>query len=186
MKKINDIKKYFDEINENLLLNHKLLFSLKDLILKTKKNNGKIIIFGNGGSASTSNHVSVDLTKNANIQSINFNEANLITCFSNDYGYEKWITKAIEFYSNKRDLVIILSVSGESKNLVNAAKWCKKNKLNVVTFTGKSKNNSLIKINKKKLNFFVNSNSYNIVEIVHHALLLCVVDMIIGRKVYSV
>ena len=62
----------------------------------------------------------------------------------------------------------------------------KKKKLNLVTFTGKTKNNSLIKINKKKLNFFVNSNSYNIVEIVHHALLLCVVDMIIGKKTYSV
>ena len=101
MKKINDIKKYFDEINENLLLNHKLLFSLKDLILKTKKNNGKVIIFGNGGSASTSNHVSVDLTKNANIRAINFNEADLITCLSNDYGYENWIKKAVEFYLDK-------------------------------------------------------------------------------------
>ena len=62
--------------------------------------------------------------------------------------------KAIEFYSNKRDLVIILSVSGESKNLVNAAMGVK-NKLNVVTFTGKSKNNSLIKINKKNLIFLL-------------------------------
>ncbi len=186
MKNTNDIKQYFREINENLLLNHKLLFLLKDIIIKTKKNNGKVIVFGNGGSASTSNHVTVDLTKNAKVQSMNFNESNLITCFSNDYGYEKWISKAIEFYATKRDLVILLSVSGESKNLVNAAKLCKKNKLNLVTFTGKTKNNSLIKINKKKLNFFVNSNSYNIVEIVHHALLLCVVDMIIGKKTYSV
>ena len=66
-------------------------------------------------------HVSVDLTKNAKIRSINFNESDLLTCLSNDYGYENWMSKALEFYSTKGDLIVIISSSGESKNVISAA-----------------------------------------------------------------
>ena len=59
------------------------IINTKDILLKAKKNSAKIIICGNGGSAAIASHVSVDLTKNANIRSVNFNEADLITCFSN-------------------------------------------------------------------------------------------------------
>ena len=63
----------------------------------------KTLIFGNGGSAAIASHVSVDLTKNAKIRCLNFNESDLITCFSNDYGYEKWIEKTIDFYGQNED-----------------------------------------------------------------------------------
>ena len=58
------------------------LIKISEKFKKTSKKGGKIILLGNGGSAATSSHVSVDLTKNAKIRSINFNEADLITCFS--------------------------------------------------------------------------------------------------------
>ena len=70
-------------------------------------------------------HFSVDLTKNAKVRCINFNEADLLTCFSNDYGYEKWIENAIKYYCDKGDMLILVSSSGESKNIVNAAKYFK-------------------------------------------------------------
>ena len=54
----------------------------------------KVIIAGNGGSAAMASHVAVDFTKAAGIRAINFNEADLITCFSNDYGYEHWVAQA--------------------------------------------------------------------------------------------
>ena len=60
------------------------------------------------------------------IRSINFNEANLITCFSNDFGYENWLTNAVKFYCDKGDILFLVSVSGKSKNIVNAAKKAKK------------------------------------------------------------
>ena len=60
---------------------------------KCNAKGGRVVFFGNGGSASTANHVSVDLSKNAKISSINFNESNLITCFSNDCGYSNWMKK---------------------------------------------------------------------------------------------
>jgi D-sedoheptulose 7-phosphate isomerase len=63
------------------------LVNIKNILLRTNQNGKKILIVGNGGSAAIASHFSVDLTKNAGIRCINFNEADLITCFSNDYGY---------------------------------------------------------------------------------------------------
>ena len=80
------------------------------------------------------------------IKSINFNEADLITCFSNDFGYEKWMQKALEFYAEKKDVVILISTSGKSQNILNAAKYCKKKNIKMITFSGFNKNNKLIKV----------------------------------------
>lgn len=176
------VKKTFSIINDDILLRN--LFLLKSKFLKIKKTKKKIIIIGNGGSASTASHLSVDLTKNAKIRSTNFNESNLLTCFANDYGFDKVFTKALDYYSESGDLVLILSVSGNSNNLVEAIKFCKKKKLDVVTFTG-FKNNKIYKLNKKKLNFPIKSNSYNQVEIIHHFLLLTLVDILIGKFEYG-
>ena len=66
------------------------------LIKKTSKKGGTIFIAGNGGSASTASHMSTDFTKNAKVKAVSFNDANLITCFSNDYGYENWL-KAVSY-----------------------------------------------------------------------------------------
>ena len=96
-------------------------------IKKLKKNN-KIILAGNGGSASIANHVATDLTKIAKVRSTTFNESNLITCFANDYGYEKWVSKGIEKFGISGDMCILVSSSGKSKNMINAAKECKKKK----------------------------------------------------------
>ena len=75
---------------------------------------------------------------------MNFNETDLITCFSNDYGYERWMEKAIEFYGENGDILFLVSVSGKSKNLLRAVKAARKKKFSkIVTFTGSSKNNPL-------------------------------------------
>ena len=66
-----------------------------EIIKKTSKKN-KILVFGNGGSASTANHFANDMTKNAKIKTFSFSNDNLITCYSNDYGFENWIKKTIE------------------------------------------------------------------------------------------
>ena len=143
-----------------------------------------IILLGNGGSASICSHVAVDLSQNAKVTAINFNESNLITCLSNDYGYAKWMEKALEIYHDSYDTVVILSCSGNSKNLVNAAKYALKNKLNLVTITSQTKNNKLKLINKKGLNIWINTKSYNQAEIMFNSILLMIVDLIIGKKIY--
>ena len=108
----------------------------------------------------------------------------MITCFSNDYGYERWIEKAIDYYAEKGDLLILISSSGKSPNMVKAAKFFKKNKIGkLVTFTGHKKSNALKKVGD--LNFWINSKSYNLVENMHQFILLSVVDLIIGKSEYS-
>ena len=123
------------------------LVEVKKILLNVKKNKFKVMIFGNGGSAAIASHVSIDLTKNAGIRCSNYNEADLITCFSNDYGYENWMGKAIEVHGKKNDILIVISSSGRSKNIINACKKAKKKKFKkIITFTGFKKNNPGISI----------------------------------------
>ena len=94
------IQKYLNDFS-NLVkpsdnIGEKIIKS-KNILIEAKKNNKKIMIFGNGGSAAIASHFSVDLTKNAKVRCFNFNESDLITCFSNDYGYERWVEKAVSF-----------------------------------------------------------------------------------------
>ena len=167
-------------------------FSFEKEILKTSKlfnecslSNNKVIFLGNGGSASIASHASVDLTKNAKIRSVNFNEADLITCFANDFGHENWMKEALRMYCDINDVVVLISSSGNSQNIVNAAKWCKKSNLNFITLTGNSFNNPLKKTNKNGINFWINSKAYNHIELMHLFILLSVVDLIIGKNVYK-
>ena len=123
---------FFDEYylkisNYTQNFDKKKIFNIIKKIRKLNKRN-KIILAGNGGSASIANHVATDLTKIAKIRSITFNESNLITCFANDYGYEKWVSKGIEKFGLPGDICILVSSSGQSKNMINAAKECKRKK----------------------------------------------------------
>ncbi len=162
----------------------KKLLEVKEIFLLTKKKNKKGIIFGNGGSAAIASHFSVDLTKNAKVRCVNFNESDLLTCFSNDFGYEHWVEKSIDYYADEGDVIVLISASGESKNMINAVKAAKsKNIKNIITLTGNSKNNSLSKLGS--INFWVDSKAYNHIENVHQVLLLSVVDLIIGKSEYK-
>ena len=121
------------------------------------------------------------MTKNGGIKTLSLNEYDLITCFSNDFGYENWIQKSIEYYYEKNDLVIFLSCSGNSKNIIKGCKFAKKAGLKTVTLTGfdkKNKTNSL----RTDLNIWIDNNEYNIVEIVHFSILLSVIDKIIHQQ----
>ena len=180
------IKEYLEDFSSLIKPNDQIvekLISARDILVQAKKNNAKIMIFGNGGSAAIASHVSVDLTKNANIRSVNFNEADLITCFANDYGYERWIEKAIDFYADDKDVLILISSSGKSPNMINACKVARNKKMSkIITFTGHDKNNPLSKLGD--INFWINSKAYNFVENLHQVWLLTIVDLIIGKREY--
>ena len=148
---------------------------------RIRQSDGRVIIVGNGGSAAMASHVSVDFTKNTGIPSINFNEADLITCFANDYGYENWVVEALKAYSRKEDLIILISSSGQSANIINAANYAKNSKLPIVTFSGFSPQNPLRKMGTH--NFWVNSTNYNLVEMTHHVWLCMIVDSLFLTEV---
>jgi D-sedoheptulose 7-phosphate isomerase len=183
-KFIND---YFSSYREFLKITSEMsnqLIALKEKIIKCSNLDGTCYYLGNGGSAAMASHVAVDFTKNAKIRSANFNEADLITCFANDFGYENWMKEALRMYSKKDDLVVLISSSGRSPNVVKAAKWCIKKKIELVTFTGMEFNNPLRSVNNLGLNFWLDSRAYNHIEMIHHIWLLAVVDMIIGKAEY--
>ena len=139
---------------------------------------------GNGASASLASHAATDFTKQAKIKAISFNDHNLITALSNDFGYDMWVVKALEFYANPFDKVIFISVSGNSKNLVNGLKFAKKISLSNASFTGSSSNNFL-KINSD-CSLWVDSKAYNIVESIHTIWITLVIDLLIGNPEYVV
>ncbi|GAG16107.1 unnamed protein product [marine sediment metagenome] len=175
---------YFDKLTEKIKdVDLDMLNQATEMIVSTSRNGGKTIIVGNGGSAATASHVSVDLTKNANVRSVNFNEADMLTCFSNDYGYEKWVEKAVDFYADSGDLVILISSSGTSKNIINGGRRANAMGLKVITFSGFSPDNPLQQ--HGDINFWVDSKSYNIIEMTHSIWLLAIVDQIIGNMEYS-
>lgn len=177
-KYIDDYLKKYSTILKNYNSND--FIEISRIIKNVKKNKKKVILVGNGGSAAMASHVSVDLTKMCKIRAINFNEADLLTCFSNDYGYENWTWRAISFHADEKDLVICISSSGESKNIINAAKFSKKIGCKVVTLTGFNKSNSVKKIGH--VNLWANSKNYNFIEMIHHTWLLLIVDMIAKSK----
>ena len=163
------IKRLLDEVDTDLI--NKSV----EIISFTKKSNNKVYIVGNGGSSSIASHVSVDLVKVAKVASLTFNNANLITCFANDYGYKNWVKEAIKTHCNKDDLIILISSSGTSKNIVNAAEYCKINNINLITLSGFDSNNPLSILGK--VNFHVKSDDYNFIEMTHHIILVSIVDI---------
>jgi len=171
-------EEYFSIIKKNLdLVDVFQLKRIADVILQSHFNKGKVIIVGNGGSASIASHLTVDFINAAKIKAVNFNEPGIITCFSNDYGYENWVSKALECYANKEDTVILISSSGQSKNMLIAADKAKSIGTTIVTLSGFSSDNNLRKLGC--INLWVDSKVYNIVEMTHHIWLLAAIDYII-------
>ena len=175
-KILNNQKKSID------LINYFQVIKLVKLLKNIKKNKQRVVVVGNGGSAGIASHISTDLIKNAKIQSLTLSDLSLLTCLSNDYGFENYIKKAFVTLLNKNDLVILISSSGKSKNMLNAARYLRLKKIKLVTFTGFENTNPLKKMGF--INFWVNSKSYNNVENTHQFILTTVIDLIIQKNLY--
>lgn len=180
-------------IDEYLDIYKKLLFDsnnneqflmVKNLFKEISGNNGKVIFVGNGASASLSSHAATDLTKQGKIEAIAFNDHNLVTALSNDYGYENWVAKALSFYASSQDLLALISVSGKSPNLINALDYAKENKIKTLSFTGFESSNYLK--SNSDFSLWVDSKSYNIVESIHTIWITMIIDLIVGKTEYKV
>ena len=180
------VQNYLNDFVELVLPTTEVITALSQVklaLVKACENGKKIIIVGNGGSAAIASHFSVDITKNAGIRCVNFNEPGLITCFSNDYGYENWVAKAVEFYGDEGDVLIAISSSGRSRNIMNGCKAAREKRFSsVITFSGFESDNPFRQLGD--INLWVDSKAYNFVENIHQLWLLAVVDLIIGKAEY--
>jgi D-sedoheptulose 7-phosphate isomerase len=147
---------------------HKLDY-LKHIILKSKS----IIILGNGGSNAISCHIAEDYTKMLGIKTFCFGDSARLSCYANDYGWENAYVKFIEHFKETDTLVILISSSGNSTNIVKCAEYCLENNLKYITLTGFNPDNTLRKNygSDSVIDFHINSNDYGIVESLHELIL---------------
>ena len=170
---LNEFEKCFNEIDRNDL----------EKLKKIVHDSNHVVILGNGGSNAISCHIAQDYTKMLGKKAICFGDSSRLTCYANDYGFENWIVKTIENYYNKGDLVILISASGRSKNIVNAAKYCILKKKLFFSLSGFGSKTPLRKLSYK--NIFVDSKSFNIIEILHLYILIQIIDLFKGKIEYS-
>ena len=186
-----NFENFNDTIAQKIILNKKLLklsdsiiFSAKK-IFKTIKNGGKIFICGNGGSAAIANHYVCDYLKflrqhsklKPKVISLS-NNLEVITAISNDISYDKIFKYQAESLLEKNDLLIIISSSGNSKNIKEVLKFSKKKGVKVIGFSGFDggylKKNSDISVH-------ISAKNYGISEDSHHILMHVILQYLVSK-----
>ena len=185
-------KKYFDDLTNHLqsikVFNREGepldffqgLENVAQLINKQTRSNKKLIFIGNGASAAIASHMSTDYWKNVAMRAIAFNDSSLLTCISNDYGYKYVFEKPIEMFADEGDVLMAISSSGKSENILRGVQAARSKKCKVITFSGFSPKNPLSQTGD--YNFFVGAPSYGPVEIIHLSICHCICDALIHKS----
>lgn len=137
-------------------------------ILSKKSEGKKIIVIGNGGSAAIASHMQNDLCKAVGIRSLVFNEAPLLSALSNDLSYAAAFEVLIDLWAEEGDVLIAISSSGQSENIIRAADAARNKGCSVITLSGFKSNNPLRR--KGAINFYVPADQYGFVELGHSVL----------------
>jgi phosphoheptose isomerase len=180
-KKLSEVLKnyHYDEIEK--------ITKFLEKSIKTKK---KIFVCGNGGSASIANHFLCDFNKGIKISSSKrvipeiislTNSIELITAIANDINFNEIFASQLENYAKKNDILIVISSSGKSKNIINAVKFAKKNKLKIISLIGFSENQYLKKLSEYYIN--LNTKNYGITEDIFQSIMHMISQYL--RKKYS-
>ena len=134
------LKSHAEALN---LIDEKKIHYASDLILQSLSGNNTIFWCGNGGSASQANHLSAELIggmykdKKSPFKSVCLNvDTAFITAWSNDDSFNNIFTRQLEGLAQSDDILIALSTSGNSKNIINAAKYCNDNNIKIISLTG--------------------------------------------------
>ncbi len=140
----------------------------------------KAMIIGNGGSAAIASHIQNDMCKSVGAPAMVFNEPALLTALANDDGYDTAFRQMTEMWARPGDLLMAISSSGKSANILGAVEAARSRGCRVITFSGFSPDNPLRGMGD--LNFHVSSDSYGLVEVAHMALAHYVTDSAIHNK----
>ena len=140
----------------------------------------KIIFIGNGGSSAICSHMAIDYSKNGGMRALAFNDAAFLTCLGNDFGYDSVFTKQLECHGRPRDLLVAISSSGQSSNILKAVAQAKAQDLTVVTLSGFKASNPLRLLGG--LNFYLADDNYGFVELGHLTLLHAALDIAMGWR----
>lgn len=137
------------------------------LICVTRDAEGSLIFIGNGGSAAIAGHQATDFIRTCQIRAFAPLDHTLVTCMANDCGYENVFSESLKVLARKEDLLVAISSSGESVNILNAISVFREkgHGVSVITLSGFNKDNALCKLGD--INFYVPSESYRVVESIH-------------------
>ena len=156
------------------LINSEGIDMAATLVEQQNQQHRKIIFIGNGGSASVASHQAIDYWRNGNIPAIAFNDDALITCISNDFGYEQVFSKPISTFAQPGDVLFAISSSGQSKNILAGVNQALQMNCHVITLSAFQPNNPLRELGH--LNFYVPTMSYGFAEIMHLCICHCIID----------
>lgn len=167
-------KQYVDSFNR-FFSSRELDVQMKEAVelIKRKK---RIFFLGNGGSNSICSHMMEDFGKMGRFRTFAFSDPALITCYANDYGYEKAMEEWLKLHMDKEDLLIAISSSGNSMNIRNAVSFARSIAADVITLSGFKPDNALRSMGH--INFYLETESYGILESYHAVILHIILDTI--------
>ena len=144
-------------------------------LIRTQSQAGRKVMFiGNGASAAISSHMSTDFWKNGRIRAVAFNDSSGLTCIGNDYGYQHLFEKPIEMFADEGDILMAISSSGRSENILRGVVAAEAKKCKIITFSGFATDNPLC--SRGDINYYVPAQTYGPVEILHHSICHCILD----------
>lgn len=139
---------------------------------KAKRNT--VYLIGNGGSSGIVSHGAIDFLNACGFKAQALTDNSMLTCMANDYGYENVFAQPFKILIEEGDVVVAISSSGQSENIVNASKVATGKGAKIITFSGFKKDNPLRK--QGDFNLWLDSKNYGIVEIGHSLLLHHITD----------
>lgn len=149
--------------------------TIKDDLKKIRETKSKIYFFGNGASASFANHMALDFSKNGKILSRSLSDSALLTALSNDYSYENAMVEFLKIEGvTEADLIITISSSGNSPNIINVLNYCKENNIKSLALSGLKKDNKSISL--ADYSIYVPMKTYGMVECIHQIFLHLILD----------
>ncbi len=153
------------------------------LVHRQNQQHRKVIFIGNGGSATVASHQAVDYWRNGKIPAVAFNDSALLTCISNDFGYEQVFSKPISAFAQAGDILFSISSSGQSKNIIAGVRQAIEMKCHIITLSALQPDNPLRQLGD--INFYVPTMSYGFAEIMHLCICHCIIDGLIKEALPS-
>ena len=157
----------------------KVVDVLVESFSKHKRIGSTVFFIGNGGSAAIASHMTADYMKNGGMNTYSLYDSSVMTCMGNDYGYEYVFSRPLSFLIQEGDLLVAISSSGNSQNIINAIEVAKKKRAEVITLSGFKPDNKSRQLGD--INLYVNCEKYGMVESAHNLILQQVVDIILDR-----
>ena len=140
-----------------------------DIINSIRETQSNLYVIGNGGSAAIASHAVIDFMNVGKISAHTLHDSATLTCMANDYGYENAFSNIVKQTLKPQDVLIVISSSGRSKNIIHAVESSRQLGSTVITLSGFDSNNNLRKVGD--INFWCNSRDYGMVEVAHQYIL---------------